>query len=59
MSDEHSEAMGPPEGMAYRTPAGLPFEIAQHAGIFFEEQLCTFPCVLAERPLIRLQTPKH
>ncbi|KAJ6126808.1 hypothetical protein N7523_002420 [Penicillium sp. IBT 18751x] len=41
MSDQHPEAMGPPEGMAYRTPGELPFEIAQHTGIFFEEQLYT------------------
>ncbi|KAJ5125455.1 hypothetical protein N7448_004775 [Penicillium atrosanguineum] len=41
MSDQHSEAMGPPVGMAYRTPTGLPFEIAEHTGIFFEEQLYT------------------
>ncbi|KAJ6171274.1 hypothetical protein N7470_000341 [Penicillium chermesinum] len=34
-------AMGPPAGQAYRTPIPLPFELAQHTGIFFEEKLYT------------------
>lgn len=50
MWNEHSEAMGPPGDMVYRTPAVLPFELIQHTGIFFEEQLCMFPLVLGQPP---------
>jgi hypothetical protein len=50
MCDEQPEAMGPPEGMAYRTPVGLSFEIIQHTGIFFEENLCTCSSVLNQAP---------
>ncbi|KAJ6083902.1 hypothetical protein N7486_010702 [Penicillium sp. IBT 16267x] len=37
----HQQAMGPPSDMAYRAPAVLPFELIQHIGIFFEENLYT------------------
>ncbi|KAJ5809972.1 uncharacterized protein N7503_002190 [Penicillium pulvis] len=37
----HQQVMGPPSDMAYRTPAVLPFELIQHIGIFFEENLYT------------------
>ncbi|KAJ5777888.1 hypothetical protein N7520_001134 [Penicillium odoratum] len=42
MADSHHrKAMAPPADMAYRTPAVLPFELIQHIGIFFEENLYT------------------
>ncbi|KAJ5564719.1 hypothetical protein N7513_000961 [Penicillium frequentans] len=37
----HQQVMGPPSDMVYRTPAVLPFELIQHIGIFFEENLYT------------------
>lgn len=42
----HQQVMGPPSDMAYRTPAVLPFELIQHIGIFFEENLCPSPPTL-------------
>lgn len=44
MSNEYleDEDMGPPGDKGYCTPARLPFELAQHVGIFFEERLCLY-----------------
>lgn len=38
-------ALEPPEAdlPIYRSPKPVPFELAQHAAIFFEERLCPFP----------------
>lgn len=42
----HQQVMGPPSDMAYRAAAVLPFELIQHIGIFFEENLCLSPRTL-------------
>ncbi|EPS33365.1 hypothetical protein PDE_08327 [Penicillium oxalicum 114-2] len=41
MSSQLHEVMAPPGDFPHRTPRPLPFELAQHAGIFFEEKLYT------------------
>ncbi|KAF7717621.1 Uncharacterized protein PECH_005346 [Penicillium ucsense] len=41
MLSQQQMVMAPPGEFPYRTPRLLPFELAQHAGIFFEEKLYT------------------
>ncbi|KAJ5929562.1 hypothetical protein N7454_006512 [Penicillium verhagenii] len=43
VSHPESEIMPPPDDRPYRIPVELPFELIQHVGIFFEEEMCPNP----------------